>query len=233
MTSTPSYPAVADALRALGLRARGGFHVSPGDDLPGAGTVVMIGNVGGELWDVFPHTPEAQDGAADGLDRWSRRVIEELAARFGGRAIFPFDGPPYVPFQRWAQRSEPVFPSPVGMLIHPDYGLWHAYRGALALPGQLALPESDPRPRPCDTCADQPCLTTCPVNAFRADGYDVAACAEHLNGPDGGDCMTGGCLARRACPVGTLYRYESDQASWHMAAFRRAVTRRAESEDQA
>jgi hypothetical protein len=188
----------------------------------------MVGNAGGELWRVFPHSPEARDGRPDGLDRWSRRVLAQLADRVGGRAIFPFDGPPYVPFQRWAQRAEPVHPSPVGMLIHPDYGLWHAYRGALALPGRLDLPAPDARPRPCDTCADRPCLTTCPVNAFRADGYDVAACAGHLNAAEGADCMTGGCLARRACPVGTAYRYAAEQASWHMAAFRRAVTRQAD-----
>jgi hypothetical protein len=31
--------------------------------------------------------------------------------------------------------------------------------------------------------------------------------------------MTGGCLARRACPVGTDYAYDPRQAAFHMTAF--------------
>ena len=34
--------------------------------------------------------------------------------------------------------------------------------------------------------------------------------------------MDGGCLARRACPVGTACRYAPDQMRFHMVAFRRA-----------
>ncbi|MBK1669074.1 hypothetical protein CKO28_13630 [Rhodovibrio sodomensis] len=214
------YDEVAGALSECGLLLRGGFRATAGDGLPeGDGTVLMVGNAGPALWRVFPHAPEARDGAANGLDRWSRRVMTELAARFGARAILPFDGPPYAPFQRWARRAEPVAPSPVGILIHPDYGLWHAYRGALVFARALDLPPADDRPRPCDSCADQPCLTTCPVEAFSAAGYDVAACSAHIATPDGQDCVDGGCLARRACPVGTAYRYDGAQASWHMRAF--------------
>lgn len=226
------YADIDAAARRAGLLARGGFQVTPDDGLPDAATVVMIGNAGADLWRVFPHSPEAADGRAHALDRWSRRVVEGLAAQAGGRAIFPFDGPPYVPFQRWAQRAEPVRPSPVGMLIHPDFGLWHAYRGAVALPQAIELPPADDRPRPCESCADTPCLAGCPVAAFTAAGYDVAACAGHLSDPAGADCMDGGCLARRACPVGREYLYDRGQAAWHMHAFRRAVSGNGERGDE-
>lgn len=226
------YADIAAAARRVGLLARGGFHVTPDDGLPDAATVVMIGNAGGDLWRVFPHSPEAADGAPHALDRWSRRVIGALAAQAGGRAIFPFDGPPYAPFQRWAQRADSVYPSPVGMLIHPDYGLWHAYRGAVALPSAIQLPPAGDRPRPCDSCSEKPCLTGCPVAAFTAAGYDVAACAGHLNDDAGIDCMAGGCLARRACPAGREYLYDRGQAAWHMHAFRRAVSGNGERKDE-
>jgi hypothetical protein len=216
------YARLADALAPYGLLARGGFHPEPDEAPAGAATVVLLGNAGPALWRVFPDSPEARDGAPDPLDRWSRRVVETLAADFGARAILPFDGPPYVPFQRWARRAEPVAPSPLGILIHPDYGLWHAYRGALAFPQALDLPPATPRPRPCDTCSDRPCLTTCPVDAFTPDGYDVPACAGHLRRAEGADCVTGGCLARRACPVGADWTYVPEQAGFHMRAFLRA-----------
>ena len=214
------YDDIAAALDARGLLLRGGFRAPPEDGLPeGAATVLMVGNAGDALWRVFPQAPEANDGQPNGLDRWTRRVMTELTGEFGARAILPFDGPPYAPFQRWAQRAEPVAPSPIGILIHPDYGLWHAYRGALVFDAALDLPPADKRPRPCDSCPDQPCLITCPVGAFTGDGYDVTACAGHIAAPEGRDCVAGGCLARRACPVGTEFRYAADQAFWHMRAF--------------
>jgi len=34
--------------------------------------------------------------------------------------------------------------------------------------------------------------------------------------------MSGGCLARRACPVGQYYAYEPEQMHFHMLAFRKS-----------
>lgn len=140
----------------------------------------------------------------------------------GATPLFPFGGPPYLPFQRWAMRAEAVAPSPLGVLIHPDHGLWHAYRGALAFAELLALPPRDSRPRPCDSCADRPCLSACPVGAFRDGRYDVPTCMSHLEQPAGEACMSAACLARRACPVGREGAYDPAQARFHMQAFRSA-----------
>ena len=128
----------------------------------GVGTLVLVGVVGRRCWEAFQAAEESRQ-TRDALDRWSRRIVGELAAELGADALFPFGGPPFLPFIRWARRAECVHPSPIGPLIHPDYGLWHAYRGALAFADTLVLPPADDRPRPCDTCADKPCLTTCPV----------------------------------------------------------------------
>ncbi len=141
------------------------------------------------------------------------------------RALFPFGGPPHLPFGAWAKRAEPVAESPLGMLIHPDYGLWHAYRGALAFAATLDLPPRAERPRPCDTCAGRPCLSACPVAAFSEAGYDVAACTDHISAPAGADCMEAACRARRACPVGPEYAYEPAQARFHMKHFLEARRR--------
>ena len=107
--------------------------------------------------------------------------------------------------------------------MHPDYGLWHAYRAALLFAEEIALPPRDDRPIPCETCAEKPCLTACPVGAFSGDGYDVPACAGYLASPDGFECLDGGCRARDACPVAADRRYAPDQIRFHMAAFKRAV----------
>jgi ferredoxin len=105
------------------------------------------------------------------------------------------------------------------MLIHRDWGLWHSYRGALAFAERVALPERVESPSPCDSCAAKPCLTACPVGAFTLERYDVEACAGHLRSAAGKDCLELGCRAREACPVGAAYRFERDQAGFHMRAF--------------
>jgi hypothetical protein len=40
-----------------------------------------------------------------------------------------------------------------------------------------------------------------------------------LETKEGEDCMTLGCRARRACPVGREFTYVPDQAGFHMRAF--------------
>jgi hypothetical protein len=208
-----------------GLAPRGAFRLEDGewqDSLANVTTIVMVGAVGAQGWRAFAESPEKIDGHPHPLDRWSRRIIEGLAETYGARALFPFEGPPYWPFQRWAMRAEPLRPSPLGVFIHPDFGLWHSYRGALGFAERLALPAVEPRPSPCETCRERPCLSACPVNAFTDEGYDVAACARHLSRDAGRECMKGGCLARRACPVGRAYAHAPAQAQFHMQAFLRA-----------
>jgi hypothetical protein len=218
------FETVFSAFARTGLVPRGAFRLGEGErdgalaDIP---TIVLVGMTGREGWGAFAASPEARDGARHPLDRWSSRVIEALAGELGAKALFPFGGPPFWPFQQWARRAEPVHPSPIGILIHPRYGLWHSYRGALGFREALAVPEPAAVPSPCETCAGRWCLSACPVGAFSGLGYDVAACAGHLKSASGADCMGGGCLARRACPVGVEHAYGPEEASFLMRAFLR------------
>jgi hypothetical protein len=190
--------------------------------LPGgepAGTLVLLGFAGRAGWPEFAAAPEAADGAPDPLDRWSRREILALAEAVGGTALFPFGGPPWLPFQRWAQRADTLFPSPLGLLIHPEWGLWHSLRGAVALRERLDLPPLPAATHPCEACVARLCLTACPVGAFTESGYDVAGCATHIAAPAGADCIDQGCAARRACPVGAAHAHPPEAAGFFMRAF--------------
>ncbi len=220
---------IVQAIGTTGLVPRGGFHPSGEDRLPplpsGATgrTLLLLGMAGRGAWDAFARSAEgAQDASTDPLDAWTRRIVAELAGRLGALPLFAFEGPPYWPFQRWAMRAEPVALSPLGILIHPDFGLWHAYRAALLFGERLQLPAWEPRPSPCQSCAGRPCLSACPVAAFTGSSYRVEACADHIRAPAGAMCMEEGCRARDACPVGRAYRYPAEQIRFHMEAFRRA-----------
>lgn len=214
---------VEATIRKCGLTARGGFHPGVGDGVPGdPESLVLVGNVGPDMWVAFARDRARYADCVNPLDDWVRDRLTVIADDLGATPLFPFGGPPYLPFQRWAQKAEPVHPSPLGVLIHPDYGLWHAYRGALAFREVIDLPAPDVRPSPCQSCVEKPCLTTCPVGAFGPDGYDVPVCVGHLETAAGHDCMALGCRARRACPIGTAHVYEPAQAECHMTAFRGA-----------
>jgi hypothetical protein len=205
---------------SVGLSLRGAFHSSEGDGIPSSvRTLVLLGWVGGAQWPAFASSPEFADGEPHPLDRWSRRIIDDLAQAFGAGAFYPFGGPPYLPFQRWAQRGDDVFASPLGIYIHPVHGLWHSYRGALGFAEKLDLPARESGPNPCDSCRGKPCLSACPVSAFTPGHYDVDRCAAHVKSAEGTACRTGGCLARRACPVAPHLAYRTDEAQFYMKAF--------------
>ena len=224
---------IDEALSATGLLTLGAFQPQAYDDVPGyvdGCSLVLVGNAGPEMWRFFSTSGFDQDDP-DPLDNWSRQVLgklsEELSARYDitVRVLFPFDGPPYQPFQRWAMRSGTVHPSPIGPMIHHTYGLWHAYRGAFVISATLQGAPTTPSSSPCQSCADKPCLTSCPVGAFSDQGYDVPACLNLLEKQPEGPCLSASCLARRACPLGRAYVYEAPHARFHMEKFFKAHRR--------
>jgi hypothetical protein len=213
---------IVRAIEQRDLAAHGAFALADGERqgaLADVATIALVGLGGRRGWAAFSASPEAEDGAADPLDRWSRRLVDGLAAELGARPFYPFDGPPHWPFQRWARRAAPMHVSPLGLLIHQSDGLWRGYRGALAFAARLVVPPFPVTASPCETCLARPCLAACPVGAFTGASYDVAACAKHLNGAAGRPCMEGGCLARRGCPIGAERAHEPSEAAFHMRAF--------------
>jgi ferredoxin len=211
-------PALEALLAEERLDVLGGFAVTEGEDGFPAGTrtLFMLGPREPGFWAHLQ--AQAEWGEPDPVDRWSRRVIGRIACDLGAKALFPFGGPPYHPFYQWALRSGRVWDSPVRLLVHSGQGLMVSFRGALALKEAVAVPP--PVARPCEGCA-APCLTACPVGALTGEGYDVPACHAYLDRPEGAECLTGGCLVRRACPVSQSYARLPEQSAYHMRRFHR------------
>jgi len=184
----------------------------------GGTSLVLIGNAGPAMFERFA---SERDPASDLMDQWTQAVLTPLADELGAQVQFPFDIP-HPPFLTWARAAHAGHTSPLGMNIHPRFGLWHAYRAAFIFDFAVDLPAMHDSNSPCDTCVDKPCLTACPVGAFSPAGYDVPACAAHLAAPEGKPCRTGGCMARVACPVGHEYFYSPAQTRFHMVAFMKA-----------
>jgi len=180
-------------------------------------TLVLLGPLEPGFWAKFSASTEYCDNRPDPLDRWSKRVIGQIADTLGATAFFPFGGPPYQPFIEWAQASGRAHISPVGLLVHDVAGLMVSYRGALGFSEWIDSPPA--APSPCLACDTQPCVTACPVDAFAGEGYDVAACKSDLD-RSGNDCMARGCAVRRVCPISQSYGRIESQSAFHMRAFK-------------
>lgn len=210
---------LTETFAAHRLTVLGGFHPTEADGTPpGTGTLLLLGPAEPGFWPHLTAQPEWLDGGADPVDRWSRRVIGRIACDLGAKALFPFGGPPYHPFYRWALRSGRVWDSPVRLLVSADQGLMVSFRGALALKERLDIPA--PAAKPCDTCA-KPCLSACPAGVLGAEGYDVPGCHAFLDTDAGAECLSAGCQVRRACPVSQGYARLPEQSAYHMGRFHR------------
>lgn len=226
-------------LAGSGLFLRGAFHPAPEDGVPPlsdgrpAATVVLVGNAGNDLWRAF-RASGPDMAVRHPLDGWVAGYLRAAAEALGAEFVDAMR-PPWPPIQQWAVRAGAGHRSPVNLVIHPEYGLWHTFRGALLTAERLPLPDAPVLDNPCETCAGRPCLTTCPADAFalpenEIEGggfaeFDPPACVDHVESPAGRGCRTAGCLARRACPVGRPWAYDREPAAYHMAAVVRTVRR--------
>lgn len=200
-----TYDDIAQAATAVHLTALGGFHED-------GATTILLGPREPGFWDhVSAHPAFTGD---EPLDNWSDATITGLADQLSATPLFPFGGPPYNAFISWALKSGETWQSPVGLLVHKDAGLLVSYRGALRFGHHIDLPI--PVTSPCDTCADKPCLTACPVGAIGADGYAVPACKAHIATDP---VCRAGCRVRLSCPISQPYGRTPAQTAFHMEAF--------------
>jgi hypothetical protein len=207
------------AAEARHLTILGGFHPVPSDNAPeGCKTLLMLGPDEPAFWPAFCQSNEYRDGAPDPVDRWSARVIGDWATDLGATPLFPFGPPPFLPFYTWALRTGRIHRAPVQFLVHDRAGLFVSFRGALALREHIALPPA-PAP-PCQSCAEQPCRSACPIGALTPTAYDVPACKSYLGSAAGHDNLSNGCFVRRSCPVSQNFGRLPAQSAYHMQQFK-------------
>ena len=103
------------------------------------------------------------------------------------------------------------WPSRLGLLLHPEAGPWIHLRGALLVDHPLEPGHPLEAEPPCNGCP-APCADACPGGAVKAR-FDAACCGETRVFIVG--CATR-CDARRACVVGTGFRYPPEIEAWHM-----------------
>ena len=162
-------------------------------------------------------------------------MYDHIAKKLAGGGIIILDGGTGTDIQRrgvpmntetWCAEANLSHPDIV-RAVHGDYIEAGAdviiantfATSALLFPFAFDIPRQMPGAHPCESCEAKPCLTACPVQAFDGVHYDADGCGDFLKTAPKADCMSRGCLARHACPVGQGYAYAPAQANFHMRAF--------------
>ncbi|WP_428610143.1 hypothetical protein [Sedimenticola sp.] len=175
--------------------------------------IILIGHGGKTLWERL--SAEAQPGP-DPIDHYSGeaalRFSQEVLPPGTYQLLYPGDSP--ISLQRLGTIAGWHNPSPLGIGIHPQWGLWYAYRAVILTNEPLPEILQPTPPSPCAACHEKPCLSVCPAGALAEDKMiDRERCAHYRLGSDSrcGDR----CVARWSCPVSTDQRYTLEQVQYH------------------
>jgi epoxyqueuosine reductase len=130
-------------------------------------------------------------------------------------AAYPFLAAPYAfNFIELGRLAGLGGPSILGVLVHPVYGPWIAFRAAILLDADLDYPGEAAGFDPCPSCTVRSCMASCPVGAVTpASGWDVPRCARHRVEVEA-DCAER-CHARVGCVLGPNHRYPDEELAYH------------------
>jgi len=223
------------------------------------GLLLLFGNGGGELWRHFAgkasrgEIPDSgfSDESADQLvaqckdhpiDRASMQLVDDLVksspllAAADCEVLYP-QSDKMLPLQQLGAIAGWHNASPLGTGIHPEWGLWFAYRVLLWLELPIRTEALSPSSMPpqqlshsdsqglaggsslisdiCITCQSRACVSACPGEAIEfATSPNMDACARYRLS-DQSICGDR-CKSREACPAGRADRqYSRAQINYH------------------
>jgi len=221
MSSAEKEHHIIEKLDAIGLNVWG---IASGESwqeiLPGCQSVIVFASGGTALWDAFVQDilqhPTHLTECDHPLDAFVARTIQTVDPSPPPNRRWvrcAADAETFVDFQQLSADANMGFESRMGLLIHPQYGLWIGLRAAYFTTTRLQVPSNLNKSHPCEPC-DAPCIRACPGEAFPNDEWDVHRCAAfHVES----DACHGICHARCACPIGTNHRHKPLQHHCHNA----------------
>lgn len=179
-------------------------------------TLILLGQGGTRLWEYISSTSPPNDSRFDETSvALAATLVRDHIGDVDYEIVYP--GAALLPLGRLADLAGWGRPSPLGLTINEEFGLWLAHRVALLVAAQIPATSRDDIGHPCDSCADKPCITACPVRAVDATtGFDVASCTSFRIEDDSACAHC--CLARLACPIGTEHRYSEEQMVYHYSS---------------
>lgn len=190
--------------------------------MPNAKSIILVGFSGRGFWETLREflkgNPEFRDTREDWIDEYTllqftttSRILEEEKVTY--TMSFPFGSAGFaLDFSKLGELGGVGVKSLMGILIHPEYGLWVSLRGAIVT--DLEFTHYDKLLsafNPCPHCS-KPCISACPATTVSENGWDYVACMKfRLND----NTCRDNCASRRACPYGREHQYSEEQLAHH------------------
>lgn len=182
------------------------------------GSILLLGQAGKLFWPAYTASQPTGD---DPVDNYSAEVSDQILAKHlpdtQRQKLFPNSECP-VNMMALGRELGWHTPSPLGLGIHQQYGLWSAYRAVWWLDTEPDTTTANTQTKPtgniCADCKTQECVRHCPAEAVTHGSMpDITRCADYRYQPDS-TCQSA-CQARLACPVAAEHRYSDEQIAYH------------------
>lgn len=129
-------------------------------------TICMIAHGGKTIWENLPHPLRPEDHPIDQfsieqMNWFAKNVLDDDI-----EILFPNDQHT-LPLQQLGRFFNLGTPSPIGIDISFEFGLWFAYRGVFLTKKMLPETKAPIFSSPCESCSQRPCLiegrVSCPI----------------------------------------------------------------------
>ncbi len=144
-------------------------------------TLCLIGNGGKSLWENLPHPIDVKTNP---IDFFTQNKMQEFAKNSLNDEIeilYPNDSYT-MPLQKIGRAMNLCTQSPIGIDIHPEFGLWFAFRGIFLTSEEMPIFKMEKSPAPCDSCSKKTCLNSsdvhisrlsCPINQHQYTSFQI------------------------------------------------------------
>lgn len=174
--------------------------------------LILIAHGGTAFWQALTH--HGRQGS-DPVDMYTRQQVSAtMNAVLGGRryqVLYP--GNTRVGLQRLGELAGWHHPSPFGVGVNSRWGSWFAYRALILADSCFSETTRWAEPSPCVSCESQACVAACPASAMENGAFLLERCLQYRRRED--SLCHHQCLARNACPVARMHRYNDEQMAHH------------------
>ena len=178
--------------------------------------ILLLGHGGKQLWRAMERANAFT--ADDPVDTFSINTTRHFLDHYLGSPPSLFLYPTadiIVPLQQLGTLAGWHQPSPLGIGMNVEFGLWWAYRTAVYIRADLPIiKQALPELSTCGQCVDKTCVLACPATAVgAAEPLDFPACMALRLRPQ--SICASQCVARRACPIAPEHEYTTAQMAHH------------------
>jgi len=175
--------------------------------------LVLIGSGGSYFYDHFTKKfGDSLNKATHPFDTYSIKCIRDVDPD----ALILYPNHEYLPpLQKLGRFFHLSHPSPLGIDISNEFGLWFSYRGLFLTNQDVLEYRFEKKSSPCESCESLDCVKACPALAVSSKlDFKLNDCFTYRLSAH--STCESNCLSRLACPYKKEWQYSLSQINYHM-----------------